>query len=370
MSFARLSSVKIVAFQSIDSTTIDLGQVTVVAGPGDAGKSAILRAIRAAFLNDGNDRDIRHGEKQCSVELDFDDGKTVIWWKEKGKGGCYTIAHPPEEGEDGCRFESFQKTGGAVPDEIQEIFGVAEVELGPSNTVTPQLSDQFDTPFVLGESGSKRARIIGKATRLDLVVTAQAACKTSGDAHKRDAATAEQQGKEAQEQLEALPNIEEYDGLARTLTGVMDELDIILTVARRGRKLHEELEVVRSRLSAVDVSKIDLVPAQEALNRAERVERVVGPYLQAREQAVSIDVSHIDVVGALYKVNWAEGIGKIPEGYAAAKQELYYAQKDLSDAATIREVVANNYIFACNETGVCTVCQGILNHEEVCNESS
>ncbi len=362
MSFARLSSVKIVAFQSIDSTTIDLGQVTVVAGPGDAGKSAILRAIRAAFLNDGNDRDIRHGEKQCSVELDFDDGKTVIWWKEKGKGGCYTIAHPPEEGEDGCRFESFQKTGGAVPDEIQEIFGVAEVELGPSNTVTPQLSDQFDTPFVLGESGSKRARIIGKATRLDLVVTAQAACKTSGDAHKRDAATAEQQGKEAQEQLEALPNIEEYDGLARTLTGVMDELDIILTVARRGRKLHEELEVVRSRLSAVDVSKIDLVPAQEALNRAERVERVVGPYLQAREQVVSVDVP--DLSNAVEVLEQARTISIRTEMYLVSVSEFQEAQRDQSDAATIREVVSNNYIFACNEAGVCTVCLGLEDHTE------
>jgi len=288
----------------------------------------------------------------------------VIWWKEKGKGGCYTIAHPPEEGEDGCRFESFQKTGGAVPNEIQEIFGVAEVELGPSNTVTPQLSDQFDTPFVLGESGSKRARIIGKATRLDLVVTAQAACKTSGDAHKRDAATAEQQGKEAQEQLEALPNIEEYDGLARTLTGVMDELDIILTVARRGRKLHEELEVVCSRLSAVDVSKIDLAPAQEALNKAERVERVVGPYLQAREQVVSVDVP--DLSNAFEVLEQARKISIITGMYLTSVSEFQEAQRDQSDAATIREVVANNYIFACNEAGVCTVCQGILNHKEVC----
>ena len=362
MRYSRLISARIVNYQSILDETIELGQVTVIAGPGDAGKSAILRAIRAAFLNDGNDRDIRHGEKACSVELDFEDGITVIWSKARGKGGEYTIAHPPQEGEDGCTFEKFSKTGGAVPEEVQAIFGVAEVELGPSNTVTPQLSDQFDIPFVLGESGSKRAKIIGKATRLDVVVTAQAACKTSADSHKR-AATQEYQALESlTSQLEDLPNIEEYDSLSTKLTEVMADLDAILTVARRGRELAEELEEARSRLSTVDVSTIDIAGAQEALTRAERVERAVTPYLQAKDAVGKVDVP--DLSNAFEVLEQARTVSIRTEQYLAALQSDTDASRKWVNAERDLENLRDNYVETCAGFGVCSGCNGALDHME------
>ncbi len=359
MGYSRLISVRIVNYQSILDTTIELGQVTVIAGPGDAGKSAILRAIRAAFLNDGNDRDIRHGEKKCLVELDFDDDRQVRWYKEIGKGGCYDITELVNEA---VTCKSFTKTGGAVPEEIQAIFGVSEVELGPSNTVTPQLSDQFDIPFVLGESGSKRAKIIGKATRLDVVVTAQAACKTSADAHKR-AATQEYQALESlTSQLEDLPNIEEYDSLSTKLTEVMEDLDGILTVARRGRELAGELEVARSRLSTVDVSAIDIAGAQEALTRAERVERVVAPYLQAKDAVGKVDVP--DLSNAFEVLEQARTVSIRTEQYLAALQSDTDASREWVNAERDLENLRDNYVETCAGFGVCSGCNGLEDHTE------
>ncbi len=351
MGYSRISSVRIVNFQSILDETIELNTVNVICGPGDAGKSAILRAIRAAFLNDGNDRDIRHGEKSCSVSFIFEDGVEILWYKDKGKGGCYTL-----------NGIGFTKTGGAVPEEIQDVFGVAEVELGPSNTVTPQLSDQFDRPVVLGESGSKRAKIIGKATRLDVVVTAQASCKTSADAHKRAATQEEQALESLASQLEALPNIEEYDSLSIKLTEVMEELDSILTVARRGRELAEELDVARSRLSTGDVSTIDIAGAQEALTKAEKVERVVVPYLQAREQAVSIFVPSLS--NAFEVLEQARTVSIRTEQYLSSNKELNECVGEVIEEAKHQMQLAIDYQDACTVAGICLGCNGLKSHKE------
>ena len=55
--YSPLIKVRVQGFQSIEDETLELGQLTVLIGEGDAGKSAYLRAIRAAFLNEGDDLD-------------------------------------------------------------------------------------------------------------------------------------------------------------------------------------------------------------------------------------------------------------------------------------------------------------------------
>ncbi len=92
--YPPLRTVTIENFQAIASTSFDLGNLTVLVGEGDVGKSSIIRAIRAAFLNDGDDLDIRHGEKRATVTLTFDDGTVIEWSKVRGKGGTYRAFWP------------------------------------------------------------------------------------------------------------------------------------------------------------------------------------------------------------------------------------------------------------------------------------
>ena len=121
--FASLSSVRVVNFQSIKDSTINFGRLSVLVGAGDVGKSAVLRAIRAAFLNEGHDDGIRHGASSCEVTLSFSDGAVIFWSKDKGKGGCYVFSSV------GVSEQTFSKTGGAVPDEIAEYLGIGEIEV-------------------------------------------------------------------------------------------------------------------------------------------------------------------------------------------------------------------------------------------------
>ena len=173
-----ITKVRIQNFQSIEDNTIEFGRLTVLVGAGDAGKSAVLRAIRAVLLNTGTDEDIREGEDAVLVELWLEDNQAIFWQKERGKGATYTlwsfVEEPPGKEPPG---KLFTKLGGKVPAEIAELLSINEIEIDSSTSLTPQLSDQFDPPFIVAESGSKKARILGKMTRLDMVVTAQMMCK-------------------------------------------------------------------------------------------------------------------------------------------------------------------------------------------------
>ncbi|KKL27860.1 hypothetical protein LCGC14_2380910, partial [marine sediment metagenome] len=126
--YAKLERVHIENFQAVEDATLELGRMTVLVGAGDVGKSSILRAVRAAFLNDGSDDDIRHGEKQCSVALFFADRMVITWIKNRGKGAWYRMA-----GATG-KPKEFMKTGGTVPTEIAEYLGIGSIEVDATTT--------------------------------------------------------------------------------------------------------------------------------------------------------------------------------------------------------------------------------------------
>ncbi len=320
--YSPLKTLRVQNFQSITDATVELGALTVLVGPGDAGKSAILRALRAAVLNDGHDDDISHGEKQCQVTLTFEDGTEIVWWKDKKKGGCYGFRTADESQE-------FVKTGGAVPDVIAAYLGVGLIDVDATTELTPQLSDQHDVPFILWETGSKRARILGKATRLDTVVTAQMSCKKEFDKAHRDAEKASSELEEVEARLSALPDYEGLGARVKTTEENLQTIDDSLTLVRRARELADQIEEVRSRAVAVDVAPLQarLADAAEALELAGRVQNITRSLPDAKRTVGDLE-------------------GRINDNTAALESFI------------------EQHKTACEEAGVCTLCGGLLDHEE------
>jgi DNA repair exonuclease SbcCD ATPase subunit len=320
--YTPLTSIRIENFQSIKAATIELGRLTVLVGAGDAGKSAILRALRAACLNDASDDDIRHGQKKVEVTLTFEDGVTIEWWKQKGQGGCYRMTDSDPE-------RVFTKTGGAVPEEIAEYLGIGTIEVDATTELTPQLSDQHDLPFLLWETGSKRARILGKATRLDVPISAQMLCKKELDQTRRGAEDATTALVDVEERLGALPDYENLEGRLDETEANLKTIDDNLRLVRRARGLADQIAEVRSRATAVDVAPLRarLDDAAEALEVAER----------------------------------AQFLGRrIPE----LKNTLTGLTERAADHQEALESFLKQYQEACLSSGVCLVCGGLLTHEE------
>ncbi len=99
--------------------------LTVLVGPNNCGKSAVVEAIRTVCENSGKDFMVRHGQKQCRVLIETDDGHTIEWKRDKSVVS-YTI-----DGRDVHRL------GGGVPDDLHELLRLPRIK-------SPDGDDQFD----------------------------------------------------------------------------------------------------------------------------------------------------------------------------------------------------------------------------------
>lgn len=156
-------------FQSWKKLDLELGPITVIVGRGMSGKSAIIRAIRYALTNRGGDSFIHEGQNEAAVALAFDNDTQVVWTKKRGKGGQYLLVTPSGK-------QKFSKTGTTVPEDIVAATGLRGITID-KDTVFPQFHSQWDAPFLLDESGTRTARILGKMTKLDRLVQAQINCR-------------------------------------------------------------------------------------------------------------------------------------------------------------------------------------------------
>ncbi len=147
--------VRVRDFQSIGDVSIEIDGLTVVTGANNTGKSALMRAIRAAVQNAKGTSFVRHGKVKSIVEMDFGDGQTLLWEKGKAKADKPTYSinggtpiHP----------------GQAVPDEVREL-GIKPIMAG-GREVWPQIARQFDQVFLLDQPGSVMADAVADVDRV------------------------------------------------------------------------------------------------------------------------------------------------------------------------------------------------------------
>ncbi|KKK88103.1 hypothetical protein LCGC14_2746550 [marine sediment metagenome] len=216
-----------------------------------------------------------------------------------------------------------------MPEAIAQYLGIGTIEVDATTELFPQLSDQFDHPFLLWETGSKRARILGRATRLDTVISAQMLCKKELDAAKRGLEKATTSLGEVEEQLEELPDYEALEREVDEGEGNLQTLSDSLARADKARDLADRLEEVQSRATAVDTGALlkILRDAATTLDSAERMRFLADRIPQLQRTIRDLDQRETD-----------------------NREALASFQTQLTEA--------------CKEAGVCEVCQGLISHEE------
>lgn len=118
--------------------------VTVLTGPNNTGKSAVVEALRCLSENPSLGRAfIRHGKKQATVAVELEDG-TVLRWHRKKTTSWYEIERPGQE------MESFYKLGqGKAPPQVLELLKIQPVEIDDKNKVDVHLGDQRTPVFLI-----------------------------------------------------------------------------------------------------------------------------------------------------------------------------------------------------------------------------
>jgi hypothetical protein len=147
-------------FQSIADLEIEINGFTCITGITNIGKSAIIRAISSAFLNNPVVGAVRSGEKFCTVSMESEDWG-FKWEKGEPKSGVnrYELKRPTTK--------ELEKIGQGQLDEIASM-GFNSVQVG-SKVIHPWLASQFEPIFLLNMSGPAVTDFISDISRLGIL---------------------------------------------------------------------------------------------------------------------------------------------------------------------------------------------------------
>lgn len=164
----KIQEVTVEGYQSHVNSTFQLSPgLTVITGPSDAGKTAIIRALRwfafneptgEAFLHTVRNPDgsVKEIADQVKVSVTFDNGITITKTRRKGKTTYTHSAYP----------EPWEKA--EVPPEIKETLGLVKQKYGDFDTCL-NFAFQLDAPFLLSETASVGAKVLGKLAGTEVV---------------------------------------------------------------------------------------------------------------------------------------------------------------------------------------------------------
>lgn len=172
---SRITQVTIKGFQSHINSTFKLAPgLTVITGPSDAGKTAVIRGIRWVAFNEpqgegflftvrNNAGEIEKQAEFAEVTIEFDNGVSITKTRRKGKTSYKhsAFAEPWEKAE--------------VPQEIKEALGLYKQSYGENFETCLNFAYQLEAPFILSETPSVGAKILGKLAGTEVVDKAIAA---------------------------------------------------------------------------------------------------------------------------------------------------------------------------------------------------
>lgn len=156
-------------WQSLRSVDLELGRLTVIVGPSNSGKSAFIRALRAAASNVRGAGHITRGAKSAAVTVHT--GEAIVTLERTETSGLYRVVDVTT-GEE----RVFTKLGGSVP---EAVTAALRIDPAPTNGASVNFAGQFDRPYLLAESGAAVARELGELTNVNTILSAV------GEANKR-----------------------------------------------------------------------------------------------------------------------------------------------------------------------------------------
>lgn len=283
-------------FQSHARSELSFGKgLNVIIGPSDNGKSAVLRALRWALYNEPRGSEfVRSGARECRVTVTMSDGVQIMRELLLSKSGSsarsrYLIRYP--DGQEQL-FEGF---GTEVPAEVVKAHGMPQVLLDTDKRVVLSLGSQLEGPFLMTESGSFRARALGRL--LGVHVVDGAVRSTQRDLRsvklevgrlERDLARYEEELKpyaDIPEQEARLARAEEALAQAEALSARLQRLTQLRTQLDASEAESIRVEAGLARLDGLTEAREHLLTAEGLQQQAGRLNRLAGDLGRVEQEA-------------------------------------------------------------------------------------
>jgi len=273
--------VRIQNYQSIEDISFEIRGFTALSGKTNIGKSAIVRAISSAILNNPVVGMVRRGAPYASVELSTDEWN-FRWEKSERGVNRYDI---------GGKF--YDKVGQRQLTEIADL-GFKSVKVG-NDDVHPWLASQFFPIFLLDKSGPQVTDFISEVSRLNVlqdavVLSARGKRKTSDDSSaKSDEAAGYRLKQKAVAQAGMVRDlVKDLDGQASSIEEYETSLLAAITMAARIAKATASVTTLTpasllSMPKPLDPEKVHRLVLAEATNV--KLENTAKKVIAARKAA-------------------------------------------------------------------------------------
>lgn len=165
-----IKRIELVNFMSHRRTVIEpAAGLTVLIGPNNCGKSAIVTALQILCNNDNSTYVLRHGAKECRVIVETDDGHKIQWSRKKSGGG-------PRYEIDGEPFDRLRGDSG-VWDALKKTLRLPRVECD-NNKFDVHFGEQRSPVFLLNDKGKGAAQFFASNSDAIRLVEMQDVHKT------------------------------------------------------------------------------------------------------------------------------------------------------------------------------------------------
>lgn len=144
--------IKLSNFMSHKDTVIEPAEgLTILAGQNNCGKSAVVAALQIVCGNTRGDYMVRHGEKECVIEVETIEGH-VVQWRRKAKAVTYTL-----NGREVSRLKN------SIPDDLHDLLRLPVVE-ADGDDFDIHFGEQKKPIFLLNDSPSRRATFFASSS--------------------------------------------------------------------------------------------------------------------------------------------------------------------------------------------------------------
>ncbi|MGQ9921721.1 MAG: AAA family ATPase, partial [Desulfobacca sp.] len=229
-------------FMAHAATSLELSPgVTVIAGPNNIGKSAIVEALRHLLYNPAPKQVIRHGARETVVRLELDSGDSITWRRTDNRA-AYILEQP------GQPPVPYYKFGREVPADIRSLLRLEQVVTDTGRAIDIHVGNQRDPIFLLDEPGSHAAGFFAASSEADYLLKMQQALK-----RRREEASREQTRLQAElaELAAGLAHLAPLADLDLRLQEAEALYDVIAATVRRlplWQDLHRDLAETTARL--------------------------------------------------------------------------------------------------------------------------
>ncbi len=267
-----LRRITLVNYMAHAHTVIDLAEgLTVLVGPNNCGKSAVVEALRSLCFNEGGDYMVRHGQRLCEVTVETDDGH-VLTWRRKDNQVSYVV--------DGNEMHRLGK--GGVPEELHRLLRLGEVVTASGESFDVHFGMQKEPIFLLGRAVERRAAdFFSASSDAEKLMEMQ-------KLHKRKVRDAQIRRKALAEEL----------ALTTSRLAALAQLDQIEPAMEAAEREHAAIISQESRLEelaeSIQLLQRMMEQAQAQAARCEALRRLAPPPELADESAAALLLDRLD----------------------------------------------------------------------------